>query len=357
MARSQRRRWLWLIALALLLLGGWLSVRMLLQPERLSAFLLQQARDATGLDITLSAPADVGLWPDLHLELDGLSARIPGTDAVVLQAEAVEVVLPWSALGAETIQLRSLRLQAPVLDVDAMTRWLESRDQDGPPAPFRLPQIDAAVSVASGRIESADWAVSGLELALPFLRPGEQARVVASGTVASGSRPPAAFDARFEFAPSPDGNELRFAPLALELRTSRESAPWARIEGAATLQTSEALHLDLVATLPAWPSGWPALPLPDNGASGEVRVDLDYRGATDLQGDATLSVSRGDAAVRGRLRVGDVFAWFDDPLANFLPPLQGEINADRLQSGGIELRGVRIRIDDAPRASDDGDDG
>ena len=52
MARSRRRRWIWLIAIAALLLGGWFVVRALLQPERLSNFLLQQAQQATGLVVT-----------------------------------------------------------------------------------------------------------------------------------------------------------------------------------------------------------------------------------------------------------------------------------------------------------------
>lgn len=355
MATSRRRRWIWLIAFALLLLGGWLVARMLLQPERLSTFLLQQARAATGLDITLSSPADVGFWPDLHLELDGLSARIPGTDAIVLRAETVEAVLPWSALRAETIQLRSLRLQSPVLDVDALSRWLESRHQEGSPAPFRLPQIDAAVTVASGRIQAADWAVSSFELSLPFLRSGEAARVETSGTIEAGSRAPMPFAATFDFAPSQDGNELRFEPSSLELRTTPDAAPWVRVEGLALLQSSESLRLDIVASLPEWPPEWPALPLPNGDAGNEVRIDLDYRGTTGLQGDLALSLARGDADLRGTLRIGDVLAWLDDPAANLLPPLSGEITSDRMEAGGVELRGLRIRADDAPRAPDDGD--
>jgi hypothetical protein len=355
MARSRRRRWIGIVALALLLLGGWLLVRRLMQPERLSAFLLDQAQEATGLEITLSAPADVGFWPDLHLELDGLAARIPGTDDIVLQAEAVEVVLPWSALGAETIQLRSLRLQGPVLDTEALSRWLESRSQDGPPAPFRLPQVDAAVSVASGRIQGEDWALSALDLSLPFLRAGAVARVEASGAIEMGSRAPMPFSATFEFDSSQDGSELRFESLDLELRTALDAAPWARIEGIASLQASEALHLDLIATLPAWPSDWPALPLPDGDASGAVRFEFDYRGTAGLQGDVALSLARGDADLRGTLRIGDVLAWLDDPASNLLPPLRGEFTSDRMETGGVELRGVRIRIDDSPQAKDDGD--
>src|SRR5690606_12892271 len=64
-----------LVLLAVLLLS---LLRHLLEPQRLSDFLLRQAGDATGLAFELDSPADVSLWPDLHLVLNGLSVRAPG---------------------------------------------------------------------------------------------------------------------------------------------------------------------------------------------------------------------------------------------------------------------------------------
>jgi hypothetical protein len=356
MATSRRRRWIWLVAFALLLLGAWLGVRALLQPERLSAFLLQQASQTTGLEFTLGAPADVGLWPDLHLELEGLSARIPGSGVVVLQAEAVEAVLPWSALRADTIQLRSLRLQSPVIDTAALSQWLQSRDQEGPPAPFQLPQIDAALSVSSGRIHGDGWAVAALELALPYLHPGEPVQVKASGSIDIAERAPMPFDLDLDVTPTQSADQLRFEPLRLALRTAPGVAAWLNIEGAVALLPADALQLDVVATLPEWPATWPALPFPLTDSSNEVRIELDYIGSTTLQGTLELSLARGDADLRGTLAIGELFAWLDDPEASPLPPLTGELSSDLLDAGGVELRGVRIRIDDAPpAASGDGD--
>lgn len=355
MATTRRRRWLWLIAFALLLPGGWLLLRHLLQPQRLSDFLLQQAREATGLELRLAAPADVGFWPDLHLELEGLVAKLPGDDAVVLQAEAVDVVLPWSALRAEAIELRSLRLQAPVLDLGALSRWLASRQQDGPPAPFRLPQVDAAISVAAGRIQGEDWAVSSLALELPFLRAGQASAVGASGAFEYGARAPVPFSAAFDFIPGRDGNELRMAPLALALHVVPADAPWLRVEGSAALQPPVGLQLDLVANLPQWPADWPALPLPDAADADAVRIDFDYRGDTGLQGQVAMRLARGDAGIEAELRLGDVPGWIGQADANLLPPLRGEVRADRLEAAGVELRGVSVRIDDGAPAAQAGD--
>jgi uncharacterized protein involved in outer membrane biogenesis len=152
--RRRRRRWLIAFAVLLVLAAAALWLRSLLQPERLSAFLLQRASQATGLQITLDQPARVGFWPDLHLELDGLSARIPGESSPLLTAQRVETALPWSALRSETLQLQGLRLFQPELDIDAMQRWLASRQTDGPPAPFQLPELDAPLSVEEGTIRA-----------------------------------------------------------------------------------------------------------------------------------------------------------------------------------------------------------
>ena len=121
----RRRRWLWLGVLPALLLLAVFGVRMLLEPARLSAFLLKQGAQATGLALTLAEPADVGLWPDLHLELHGLSAA--NGPARVLFVDRVDAVLPWSSLWADALQIRELRLVAPRVDVPAAKAWLASR--------------------------------------------------------------------------------------------------------------------------------------------------------------------------------------------------------------------------------------
>ena len=114
---TRRRRWVWLGVLPALVLLALLGARALLEPERLSAFLLREASQATGLQLALSQPADVGFWPDLHLELGGLTATAPGATAPLLRVAQVDAVLPWSALDSDALQVRSLRLVSPQLDV------------------------------------------------------------------------------------------------------------------------------------------------------------------------------------------------------------------------------------------------
>jgi hypothetical protein len=126
-----------------------------------------------------------------------------------------------------------------------------------------------------------------------------------------------------------------------------------RVDGRRRIAASRtALQLDVLATLPAWPAHWPALPLPATDADSPVRIDLDYSGNARLQGKLAVRLAREDADLAGQMTLGNVLAWLDAPANHPLPPLHGDLASDRLDFGGIELRGVRLQIDDAPPAED-----
>lgn len=346
-APRKRRRWVWLGLLPVLALGGFFALRTLLQPERLSAFLLRQAADATGLEITVAKPADVGFWPDLHLELSGIAAAIPGEPAAtLLRAERLDVVLPWSALRAETLQLRSLRLYGPVLDVAVLKQWLSSREEAAPPQALSLPQLDAALTVEQGRIVDKDWTIAALDLALPSLRDGEPTVLTLDGVLERAGHAALPFDLRIAVTPRQAGGELRLEAMTVSAHDAEIDAPWLQLAGSLTLRHPQQLTFKLDGALPHWPATWPSLPLPASPDEGGVSLSFDYSGAPNLQGAFALRVARGDESLDGSLQVGDLFAWIDDPHATPLPPLRGTLQAPRLQFGGVELRGVSIRIDD-----------
>lgn len=350
-AARKPRRWRGRLALVLLLgIATWWGVRSLLHPDRLSAFLLQQASQATGLTFTLAAPAGVGLWPDLHLELEGLTAHAPGVTNAVFRSAQVDIVVPWSALQGDTLQLRSLRLQAPVLDTVALSQWWSSRSQDGPPAPLRLPRFDAAIEITDARLQAAQWAIAGLDASLPFLRTGAAVNLQAGGRIEADTREPIAFSFDLLATPTEIDGGLRLDPMQLELREGPAGFAGTRVEGRVALLPPDRLQLDVLATLPAWPAHWPALPLPATDADSPVRIDLDYSGNARLQGKLAVRLAREDADLAGQMTLGNVLAWLDAPATTPLPPLRGELASDRLDFGGIELRGVRLQIDDTPPA-------
>jgi hypothetical protein len=343
----KRRRWLWLGVLPASLLTGVLVVRSMLEPERLSAFLLQQGEIATGLDLALSEPADVGFWPDLHLQLSGLTATAAGAGAPLLRVERIDAVLPWSALSADTLQLRSLRLHAPALDVAAFENWIDARADVGPPPPLRLPQLDAAMQVEQGSVVAKGWRIADLALELTALRNGEPSVLALAGKFVREGHAPQPYDLRIKATPHQRGDELHLDPIALAAHSPGEASPWLQLAGTLALPPPSQLRIALTGTMPQWPSSWSALPLPPASGDEGVSIALDYSGSTGLQGALALRIARGDEALQGDLQLGDLFAWSAEPDAIPLPPLRGAIQSARLQFDGVELRGVRLRFEEA----------
>ncbi len=354
-APRKRRRWVWLLGLSVLVVVGWFALRAFLQPERLSAFLLQKAEAATGLTLALDRPADVGLWPDLHLVLHGLTARAPNDDTPILKGHRIEIVLPWSALRGDTLRLRELRLTPVTLDIDALLRWLDTRAEMGPPAPLHLPQLDAGIVVSRSRITYGDWALADVNLDLPGLRNGEPSTARISA-ILSGPDFSFPFSLVLLFDAQQTGNEIRLDPLVVMARDTPQSDPWFELKGRVALTHPQSLRFNFEASLPQWRAEWPTLPLPDASDGSGVTLKLDYAGTPQLQGRLELHLSRGDESIAATLELDDILAWIDEPQAHPLPPLRGTATAARLQFDSIELRGVSVRIDDnAPAAKTDSD--
>lgn len=324
---ARRRRWVWLGVLPALLLLALFGARALLEPERLSAFLLRQASQATGLQLALSQPADVGFWPDLHLELAGLTATASGAASPLLRVERVDAVLPWSALHSDALEIRSLRLVKPRLDWPSLQAWLATRRSDAPPT---LPRIDAAVEVSDGEIAGDGWRIYGLSLRLPSLRAGTPTSLALAGLF--GTTP---FDLKIDATPRQAPGGLRLDALTIVAKAPIE------VTLRCSLDATDTLTLTLAGELPSWPAQWPALPLPAEDAAAPVRLAFDYAGSA-----LKASIARGDEIIDVDIALGDLGAWLDETPATTLPPLTGTVRAARLQSGGIELRGVELRIED-----------
>jgi hypothetical protein len=351
-APRKRRRWPWLLLVPLLALGAWAAVRALLEPERLSAYLLRQAHAASGLELSLAAPADVGFWPDLHLRLEGLSARAPGAASPVLRVARVEAVLPWSALRSPTLQLRRLRLVQPQLELPALQAWLAGRADAGPPAPLRLPELEAALAIEDGTIAAPDWRIEALALQLDALRAGRPSRLVTSGRMQRAGQPAQPFALRLETTPQQRGDTLRFDALDLHLE-----APFAlSLAGHVLLRHPQRLQLALHGTMPRWPAQWPPLPVAAGGPAA-LQLGVDYDGTPDLRGEFALRLAQGESVLTAAATRATLQHWLDAPAAAGLPPLRAELQVPRLDFGATRLHGVRLRVRDdapAPEAADGG---
>lgn len=346
-AARPRRRWLLVLLLPGLAIAAALGLRALLHPERISDFLLQQGQQATGLELSLDRPADVGLWPDLHVQLTGLGARAPGAAQPLLRAERIEAALPWSMLRNQDITLLGLRLISPQLDLVALQDFLDRDDDIGPPAPMRIPTLDAPLEVRDGRIAGDGWALEQLDLTLPALHEGARTSLGASALWVSGTDSAPAAGQRFALqlaaVPHSDGSTLRLDQIALDLVLDAVPQWRPRIEGIVSWNPSGTLALALTSQIAAWPADWPALPLPPGDADATV-LALAYSGDAALTGLATFSLWRDDDGLRGALTLHDTLAWLGGKERGLVPPAEGEIRIPRLEYEGIQAEGIRIRL-------------
>ena len=346
-----RRRWLIPLILLALAVIAFLILRALLQPERLSAFLLRQAEQATGLELALDSPADIGLFPDLHIELDGLRAQAPGAEQPLLRVARVEAALPWSSLRGGDITLLGLRLRSPQLDLPATLEFF-ARDTDaGPPPPLRLPQLDAPLEIRDGRINAEGWSLQALDLTLPSLHEGRPTRLSLRGRVQleQGSHTLA-----LELATTPraDGDQLHLSPLTLDLVIDALPAWRPHVEGELRWNPAGLLTFDLRSLIAPWPDDWPPLPLPpaDDDA---VALALRYDGDSALSGRLDFSLLRGEDGLRGQATLNQTLAWLGSGRDSPLPPAQADIDIPRLEYGPVQASGIRIRLDPAEEASAD----
>ncbi|MGH8173540.1 MAG: hypothetical protein ACREPX_10345, partial [Rhodanobacteraceae bacterium] len=149
--RKPRRRIVLAIVVALLLVAA-LIVRHLSRPEALTTMLINNAKSQLGAELVLGETGRFGFVPDLHLTLAHPALKAPGQAAAFLSADSADVVVPWSTLSGDRLDIQSIDLVKPRLDIDALNAWLDSRPASAPPPDvrFALRAKDALV-IASGK--------------------------------------------------------------------------------------------------------------------------------------------------------------------------------------------------------------
>lgn len=166
-----------MLAAALLvaaLLAGWL-----LQPQRAGGTLLSLAGNALGLQLRARS-VDYRLRGTPQLVLREVEARRPGDGAALLRARRAFVSLPWRTLrsrGAD-LTVQRIELDAPVLDVPALQRWLSARPPGGE---TRIPVLTDGLRVRDGRIDNDDWRIEGLAIDVASLHPQRPLRARVRG--------------------------------------------------------------------------------------------------------------------------------------------------------------------------------
>lgn len=415
---SRKLAWFALIVLIVLLLAG-IALRYAMQPQHATRLVLDQVGRTLGLRITASGTSQYSLSGGPSLVVRGVIAQEPGAATPLLRADRILLSLPWSTVrglttgaAGSTIKMHRVELDRPVVDVDALQHWLQTR----PPGTKRYPVLTQGLQVNDGRVVARDWTLDGVSIALPRLAPDQPLKASIAGRYRSAalqlpfdlsvalSHP--ANDAALGLAgtlsvergtwrlPSHiilsgmlhvgDGWQLKHVRLATASRyeSGKTSLPFtagiagtlrsanARIgfapmavvvhgggvipdlTGAGRASLSNVFVLQLAGTLPNWPSGWPELPPPIGASESPIPFSLGYNGRTDLSDIATLHLSRDATAFDGRLRPFAFADWIQaGSTGSPIPPLDGRISMPRLDIAGAQLQGVDVTIsDDEPTA-------
>lgn len=369
---ARKRRWpKFLAAFAVLLLIGTWWLNRQLEPNRLTALVLDRAGSALGWELTIDGTPEYALRPEPRLVLPRLSARQPGAGTPLLQAERAEVSLPWSTLtGDAALVITRVELERPVLDLAALAAWQATR----PEAPFELPTFTKGLRIVDGTVLGGGWALDMLDLDLPVLLPDQRADAKLSGQferqdsfvlfegqlgLASAGLAsdfdlalegrlrdgeldvPLSLGAGGHFDASGKTTALRLALLRL-----RSDSPLPDLDASGTAGFGETTTLALEGRLPSWPRDWPALPSPLAESTAAIDFTLGYSGAADFSAPLSLRLVREQTRAEAELAVPELLAWLDKPEASPLPPLRATVETPNLVVGGVTLEGVRIRIED-----------
>lgn len=343
----RKRRWRWLLWLAATLLIAGFGINYLLKPEKLGALLLRQINERSGLVVTTTEPARVGWWPQLHIELSGLDARLPGNDAALLQAESLDLSLPLSLLTDSLLgrepepRITGLTLRSPRLDLDAFMTWMGPASSE-----YELPDIDSPLAIESGQLLGNGWQIDGFNLELDQLHAGQPSHLQGSlryVPLPEGSTPPLPLTFDITATPTIDTGALRLDPLQAELQSDQDPIS---TSGSLLLSPSGALRTGLVIQLPQWPQRLPALPLPPDNKRFTLKLDFDER--TDGQGQLDLDIQSDIDRIAGKLQIGEWLGWLGASSKDtwMLPPVTGSLTASRLQQGDILLDDATIDFDD-----------
>lgn len=369
---ARKRRWpKFLAAFAVLLLIGAWWVNLQLEPNRLTALVLDRLGQSLGLELTIDGTPEYALRPEPRLVLPNLKVRQPGAAVPLLTAKRAEVSLPWSTItGDGSLVITRVELERPALDLDALAAWQATR----PEGPFELPTLTKGLQVTEGRVIGDGWIVEALELSLPELLPGKPANVAASGRFEQPGTN-VTFDATLAMAEAGLVSDIVLqaegslktadldAPYLIELdgRLDAENDPLTLAISSLTLDSDgvvpdlsakgslalgDLLKLDLAGELAGWPADWPALPAPLSESTSPLAYTLAYGGPTDLSAGSRLTLKRDDTTAEATLALPELLTWLDRDDAGLLPPLQAKLMTPSLVVAGVTLEGVRISIEE-----------
>lgn len=166
------------------------ALYLLLQPDRFTAMLKQQAHEA-GLQLTLSSPASPTLFPRPALQLEGitLTASGAGPNAMpILLAANGRLVLPWRTVFGREVVISRMQINSPRVDLDALQAWLMNLPPQSTTVPEEIPRLATGLRIRNGSVvqNNSEW-LSDVSLDTGRLAPGQAFWVTLSAKETDGT--------------------------------------------------------------------------------------------------------------------------------------------------------------------------
>lgn len=323
------------IALAVLLLAAVIAVYVMLQPQRITDMLRNQARQA-GLTLALSAPAEPTLWPQPALVLHGIT--LSANNRPVLVAARARVALPWRTLLGGPPTITQLELDTPRLDLSRLSRVLSGLHKGTSGTP-ELPRINTGIRINHGSlVRDGQVMLDDIQLETGAL---QMDRIFSLQLTATTQNQP--FKLTLLTTPHQTPDALQFKHIHITLHMPSELT--GVLDGQANWHGGANIHMAL---------------------HGLFTRDDKHHYATQLEliPDTAKHEFVFKLAVTGpgmnthlRLPISELVDWWkqvSNPTATAelpLPPLDGTVTAKQLDIGGMHMEGLHLTAGAAAASS------
>lgn len=338
-------RWLRLILLVassatlVLVVIALVAVHFLLQPERITAMLQSQARDA-GLELNLASPATPALFPRPALELQGITLSAQGANMPILLAARGTLALPWRTLFRGETIISQMQIDSPRVDLDALQSWLSSLPSSSSALPVDIPRIDAGVHITRGSLVRGNQMLLGdVELDAGKLAPRQPFLLTITAKDAKGTPT----ELRLSLTPSIRNNTLRLDNIALYLTHSTLAT--LKLTGEAKWRGAADASARLGGKL-------------DHANSGQYATSIELTPANQSNPlMLALKLDGPDNHADLHLPPLALADWWtqldhDDGPQLAVPPISGHADIAHIDTGGVSIEGLTIQAGaDVPAAA------
>lgn len=323
------------LALAALLAMA-ISVYLLLQPDRFTVMLQQQAHEA-GLKLNLGSPASPTVFPRPALDLRGITLIAEGADDPILLASRGRLVLPWSTLLGGPVAITQMEVDEPRVDLAALQSWLAAQPSPPTNAAPVIPRIDTGISIERGSLVHGDQLLlNNVKLTVGTLIPDHQFPLDMSAATATGTP----LQLRLTATPHMQGNVLQLNDIQLHLTqggsttlTLHGHASWhgaananAQLDG--KLDQADAGSHDIALTLtPADQTNPLLLHLKLDGVDNHADLNLPPLALAHWWGTLSAPADPRTASQPG------------------LPPGNGTLRVAKLQIGSLGITDLNVQVD------------